>query len=106
MSMATAESGRLRDSLSDHRIALDAVLARYGATNPRLFGSVARGDATGASDVDIIVDLDEVGGNALLRVAGIGEELSTLLGRRVDVVSPRLLREEVSATVLRDAVAL
>ncbi|SOC51053.1 hypothetical protein SAMN05421879_1011, partial [Ornithinimicrobium cerasi] len=43
-------------------------------------------------------------GNPLLRVAGIGEDLSQVLERRVDVVTAALLRDEVSATALADAV--
>lgn len=71
-----------------------------------MFGSVARGDATATSDIDVFVDLDPQGGNPLLRVAGIGEELSTILGVRVDVVADVLLRDPVSATVHADLVAL
>lgn len=92
--------------LESHLEQVDAVLERYGARNPRLFGSVARGDATEASDIDMLVDLDDGHGNALLRVAGIGEELSGILGVRVDVVADVLLRNEVSVTALADAVQL
>lgn len=82
------------------------MLGRYGATNPRLFGSVARGDAREDSDLDLIVDLPPGAGNELLRVAGLAEELSELLGVRVDVVAATLLRDKVSATALGDAVAM
>jgi len=102
---ATPASLRLREAISANLAQVYAVLERYGALNPRVFGSVARGDATSASDVDLLVDLD-VGGNPLLRVAGMSEELSTLLGIRVDVVADSLLREPVSATVHADLVAL
>jgi uncharacterized protein len=76
------------------------------ATNPRVFGSVARGDATSESDIDLLVDLMPGGGNELLRVAGIAEELSGLLGTRVDVVAASLLRGEVSASAVADSVAV
>lgn len=82
------------------------MLRRYGASNPRLFGSVARGDAGPGSDVDLLVDLDRNGGNPLMRAAGMSEELSLLLGVRVDVVSAELLREQVSAAARAEAVAL
>lgn len=62
------------------------------------------GEATASSDVDVLVDLQPGGGNELLRVSGIAEELSLLLGRKVDVVTSSLLRSEVSATALADAV--
>ncbi|MWV50169.1 nucleotidyltransferase [Rathayibacter sp. VKM Ac-2803] len=106
MSTVTERASALRAAVDAHRGALSDVLARYGASNPRLFGSVARGDAHTESDVDLFVDLDAAAGNPLLRVAGIGEELSRILGVRVDVVAESLLREAVSVTAHRDMVAL
>jgi hypothetical protein len=96
MSMVTAESVSLRAAIAAQRAALDDILRRYGAVNPRLFGSVARGDATPESDIDLLVDLMPGGGN----------ELGQVLGLRVDVVTPSLLRGEVSASALGDSVAL
>jgi predicted nucleotidyltransferase len=81
-------------------------LERYQAANPRLFGSVARGDATSESDIDLLVDLMPGGGNELLRIAGIGEDLSGLLETRVDVGAGSLLRAEVSASAVADSVAV
>ncbi|WP_211252540.1 nucleotidyltransferase family protein [Prauserella rugosa] len=85
---------------------VSAVVQRYGASNPRVFGSVARGDAGPDSDIDIIVDLDPDAGNPLLRIAGMSDELGELLGLRVDVVCDELLREQVSMTARAEAVAL
>ena len=102
----TAASLRLRGLLVERRDRVVEVLARYDATNPRIFGSAARGDAGDDSDVDLLVDLVPGAGNELLRVAGIAEELSEVLGVRVDVVSAGLLRDEVSATAVLDAVAV
>jgi predicted nucleotidyltransferase len=106
MSMGTSQSASLRAAIAAHRDGLDTILKRYQAANPRLFGSVARGDATSESDIDLLVDLMPGGGNELLRVAGIAEELSELLGIRVDVVATSLLRGEVSASALADSVAV
>ena len=106
MSIVTAESASLRAAIIAHRDALDGILRRHRAANPRLFGSVARGDATGDSDIDLLVDLLPGGGNDLLRVAGVAEELSQVLGARVDVVSASLLRDNVSSSALADAVPL
>lgn len=106
MKEPTAATLRLRHAIEQHRSNLGEVLGRYGATNPRLFGSVARGDAREDSDLDLLVDLAPGAGNELLRVSGLAEELSELLGVRVDVVSAPLLRDEVSATALDDAVAV
>jgi predicted nucleotidyltransferase len=106
MAAETMHSRRLRRALASHRPALVEVLSRYNARNPRLFGSVARGDAGADSDIDLLVDLDPDSGNELLRVAGIGEEFSRILGIRVDVVADSLFREPVAAAALRDAVEL
>lgn len=103
---ATRQSESLRAAIASHRRALKEILGRYGATNARLFGSVARGDATPESDIDLLVDLTPGGGNELLRVSAIAEELTELLGNRVDVVASSLLRGEVSASALADAVAV
>jgi predicted nucleotidyltransferase len=106
MSEPTAATLLLRAALKRQRSRVADVLGQYGATNPRLFGSVARGDAREDSDLDLLVDLAPDGGNELLRVAGLAEELSGLLGVRVDVVAATLLRDEVSATAIKDAVAV
>ena len=106
MSTMTEQSRSLRATISANRAALLEVVSRYGASNARLFGSVARGDARPDSDVDVLVDLEPDGGNALLRIAGIGEEFSRILGVRVDVAAESLMREPVLATAHRDAVAL
>ncbi len=106
MSIVTAVSASLRAAIVAHRDAVDVVLHRYAAANPRLFGSVARGDATPGSDIDLLVDLLPGKGNELLRVAGIAEELSQLLQARVDVVAASLLRDEVTASALADAVTV
>lgn len=90
----------------DNRVALLAVLEKYSASNPRVFGSVAQGVATSASDIDILVDLAPAQGNALLRVAGISEELSCLLGVRVDVVADELLRQPVADSAHSIAIAI
>jgi predicted nucleotidyltransferase len=106
MGGVTKRAGVLRAAIAENRALLAEVLRRYDATNPRLFGSVARGDARAESDVDVMVDLAPDAGNPLLRVAGIGEEFSRILGVRVDVVTDSLLREPVSEAAHRDMVAL
>jgi predicted nucleotidyltransferase len=104
MSEPSAAARRLQAVLAAHRVLVDDVLHRYGASNPRVFGSVARGDAREDSDLDLLVDLAPGLGNELLRVSGLAEDLSQLLGVHVDVVAPPLLRDVVSATALADAV--
>ncbi len=107
MPAATVESLALRELLDARRDAVQAVLDRFGATNPRVFGSVARGDAGPQSDVDMMVDLlPDDRHSDLIRVAGIRVGLREALGREVDVVAPHLLRDRVSRTALEDAIPL
>jgi predicted nucleotidyltransferase len=107
MSAPTAPSLALRSLLDSHRREFDALLARYGATGPKLFGSVARGDAHEGSDIDILVDMDPADGNLLMRASGLLEETRKLFGRDdIDVVAVGLLRGGVSATAMNDAVPL
>jgi predicted nucleotidyltransferase len=80
------------------------VAARHGATNPRLFGSVARGQDEPDSAVDLVVDLPET--TSLLELIALRRELTELLGVPVDVVPARSLRPEVAAEIERDAIRL
>lgn len=83
------------------------MLAKYGASNPRLFGSVARGTAGPDSDIDLLLDLTAEGsGSRLLRLSGIRLELEELLEISVDVVSEELLKDRVSESAHRQAIAL
>lgn len=106
MKVATQPSLVLRELIDARRSELDAAMHRYGARNPRLFGSVARGDATPDSDIDILVDLPPGEGNILFRAGGLSDEFCRILGRDVDVFSTELLKDEVSAAALADAKAL
>ena len=103
MSVVTSASVSLRTLMADHRTAIGGILRSHLAVNPRLFGSVARGDATADSDIDLLVDFLPGCSSELMRVAGISEELSQLLGRRVDVVASSLLRDGVSKSAMAEA---
>ncbi len=82
---------------------LRAAAARR-ACNVRLFGSVARGEATAESDVDFLVDLNP--GAGLLELGGLLMDLQDLLGRRVDVMTVEGLRPRVRERALAEAVPL
>jgi predicted nucleotidyltransferase len=99
-------SAKVRATIAAHRDDLQESLDRHGASNPRLFGSVARGDSTPLSDIDIIVDLQPGGGNPLMRLAGLSEEFRLILRRNVDVVAIDLLKAPVAQTALVHAVPI
>ena len=82
---------------------LETARAR-GASRVRVFGSVARGDATHSSDIDFLVDLDA--GRGLLDLGGLLMDLRDLLGHDVDVTTEAGLRPLVAHRVLADVVDL
>ncbi len=88
--------------LGPKRAELMVALQAHKARNPRVFGSVRRSEASSKSDVDLLVDFDP-GATAFDQVALI-EELSKLLGRRVEVVEPAGLHWLIRAQVLFEAV--
>lgn len=96
--------GLLARQVRDQRDEVLAVLERCGLTNPRLFGSVARGDERPGSDVDLLVDIPA--GTGLFALATCQAELEALLGVPVDLVPASDLKASVADEVLDQAVAL
>jgi predicted nucleotidyltransferase len=97
-------AGPSMDQLARLRAEILAAAARHGATNVRVFGSVARGDADAASDVDFLVDFEA--GRSLLDLASLLVELEDLLGHSVDVVTEPGLKARIRQRVLAEAVAV
>lgn len=95
---------RLGRRVRRHRRAIIELAARRGACNARVFGSVARGEDTTTSDVDLLVDLDE--GVGVVSLAGLQRELAELLRVDVDVVPAATLKPGVRDGVLAEAIAL
>ncbi len=81
-----------------------AVARSHGASNVRVFGSVARGEDDEDSDVDIMVDMDP--GRSLLDLGGLLMDLRALLECSVDVITENGLRERIRDRVMKDAIAL
>lgn len=74
---------------------------RYGVTRIGVFGSYARQEEDEDSDIDILVELSEPLGWELL---DLQDHLEFLLGRNVDLVTTKALRDELSATVMEEVV--
>ncbi|MBM2810114.1 MAG: polymerase beta domain protein region [Chloroflexi bacterium] len=79
----------------------------HGASNVWIFGSVARGEADGRSDVDLLVDMeDRPGGLAYFgRLEDLRRALTDLLGYNVDIMD-RAALNRMRERVLGEAVAL
>jgi uncharacterized protein len=94
---------RYRRIARDRQRILDAA-SRHGATNLRLFGSVARGEEADDSDIDILVDLPS--GAGLLTLLRLKHDLQEILHDAVDVIPADSLRPDVRERVDADAVPL
>jgi uncharacterized protein len=81
----------------------DAARAR-GVRRVRVFGSLARGEETPTSDIDLLVDLEA--DRTLLDLAAFRREAQEILGTPVDVATPDMLKARIRAQVEREAVPL
>lgn len=91
-----------RELLHRHRTEVLEVAAKHGAADVRVFGSMARGEANEASDIDLLVRMEP--GRSLFDLGALVMDLEELLGCRVDVVTEGGLRPRIREHVLRDAV--
>ena len=98
------------DGLRSERQEILRIAAAHGASNVRVIGSVARGDAIPESDFDLLVDFDKenIGGFAYFgRIEDLRRSLEELLGRSVDVVdSGGLDTPRIRDRILGEAVPL
>jgi len=92
------------EELRSRRAEILRIAALHGASNVRVFGSVARGEADDRSDVDFLVDMGS--GRSLLDLGGLLEGLRELLSQPVDVATERGLKARIRDRVLREAVPL
>lgn len=77
---------------------------KHGASSVRVFGSVARNEATPESDLDFLVDLDP--DRSLLDHAALIDELQETLGRSIDVATVKGLKPNIKQHILSEAVPL
>ena len=104
-----SEAPGLRDAGEDPAIAeiqnkVAEVMRRRGVVRAGVFGSVARGEAHLASDVDFLVEFEP--GRTLLDLSGLRLDLAGVLGRNVDVATANSLRPEFKDEVMRELVPI
>ncbi|WP_313951371.1 nucleotidyltransferase family protein [Accumulibacter sp.] len=83
------------------RSAVREATGRFRAANPRIFGSVLHGTDQDDSDLDLLVDA--LPGATLFDLGGLQDELESLLGVHVDVLTPADLPAKFRAKVLAEA---
>ena len=76
----------------------------HGAHNVLVFGSVARGESRPDSDIDFLVEMDN--GRSLLDLIELGQDLETLLQRKVDILTDQGLSPYLEQRIHAEAVPL
>ena len=102
--VAEADTTALRTLIEAHRQEIKAIVARHGGRSIALFGSVARSEERGDSDIDFLVELEPDA--RPIAILSIGVELEEALGVKIDEGTRALLRERVRDEVLAEAVWL
>ena len=93
-----------KDDIIRRREEIIALAKRYGASDIRIFGSVARGDAVETSDLDLLVRLEP--DRSLLDQGGLLMDLRDLLGIKVDLFEDGQLSGRFGQIVRREAIPL
>lgn len=95
---------RPSEALALHRDEALAIIAKYPVSNPRIFGSVARGEDVVGSDIDILVHPHE--NVSYFELGRLANELERLLNCTVDLGEDDCIKPHASASILNDIVAL
>ena len=88
--------------LPEHRDAIRRMVLESGMANPRLFGSVVRGDDTEASDLDLLVDPSPQ--TSLLDIAKLQVRIEAVTGIKIDLLTPKALPGSFREKVLTEAI--
>lgn len=96
--------GPIAERLRQQRRGIFETARKRGVSKVRVFGSVARGEATANSDLDLLVDLQP--GRTLLDLAGFRREVAELLDLPVDVATPDIFKDRLRNEILEEALPL
>lgn len=92
------------EALAAHRDKLLAIAAGHGASNLRVFGSVAKGADKEGSDIDLLVDVPQ--GTSLFDLVGLQQDFEDALGMKVDLLTEPELHPLIKDRILTEARAL
>lgn len=91
------------EELREKREDILSIAFSHGAKKIGVFGSAARGEDNCESDIDFLVDMEK--GKTIIDRIALLQDLQNFLGRKVDVISARSLRDRVKSNVYRDYIA-
>ena len=101
---STVATDTITSLLAAKRDEILRLAVSHGAHNVRIFGSVARGQATADSDLDVLVEFESE--RSLLDRVALIQDLEDLLGIKVDVVTERSVHHDLQANILESAQSL
>lgn len=102
--MTNSAATTIRQRLDALKPQVLAVATRHGASNLRIYGSIATGREHATSDLDLLVDLPEE--QSLLGLISLRQDLEDLLGCSVDVTEAETLHPLIRTQILEQALAL
>ena len=91
----------IKTVLEQKREDIFRLAAKYGAFNVRIFGSAVRSEESPESDIDLLVELEP--DRSLFDLGGLQEELQSLLGCDVDIVTEKGLHWYIRDQVISEA---
>ena len=100
--MSAATTPDLTEHILSVLKAHEAELRRNGIRHLSVFGSVARGDAEAASDVDLAAEFDPTARMDLFRLTALERRLGEILGRQVDLLPEPVEKPRLQANIDRD----
>ena len=100
--MITTTTTNLAERIIGTLRANEDELRRAGVRHLSLFGSIARGDAEAASDVDLAAEFDPAARMDLFRLTALERRLGDILGRRVDLLPEPVEKPRLQANIDRD----
>jgi len=92
------------DSIQEIKEKITPILQQYGITKAAIFGSLAKGEATTSSDVDILVEIK--GDMSLLDFIGIKIEIEEALKMKVDLVEYNTIKPIIKERILAQQVII
>jgi len=90
----------MRESIQIIKTKIISILKRHGVSKAAIFGSLARGEESKNSDIDILVEFK--GEKSLLDLIGLKMELEEVLEKKVDLVEYSTIHPLLKERILRE----
>ncbi|MBC8315118.1 MAG: nucleotidyltransferase domain-containing protein [Bacteroidales bacterium] len=94
----------MREKINDIKESIKPILSKYGIRNAFIVGSVARGEDTIQSDIDIVVEIDQP--LSLLTFARIKIELEEILHKKVDLIERSAIKPRLKKYLLENEILI